>query len=193
MASLTRRSKSRSRSRSKSRNRSPRTPTSPRKPARTGKVLVMCQRKGGHASGVDIRTHLIPALEGYIQHFMKMPHTIEYMVDLKTPGNTANYNMKLNADDDKTNQFIKDHSEYYDLIVLQTCPCKFIDFESIYQLMKKGGYMIITAFSYTGKMNPVIGVLGMQHKHREQTTLEFIETLFTNESNDDRSYIFKKK
>ena len=40
--------------------------------------------------------------------------------------------------------------------------------------MKKGGYMIITAFSYTGKMNPVIGVLGMQHKHREQTTLEII-------------------
>jgi hypothetical protein len=186
MASLKSRSRSKSRTKSRSRSRSPRSPRSKR-------VLVLCQRKGGVTSGIDIREHLIPALEGYIQHFIQLPHTIEYMVDIKKPGNTANYNMQLNAEEPKTEQFIKDHSEYYDLVVLQTCPCKFIDFESIYQIMKKGAYMMITAFGYTGKMNPVTGALGMEHKYRKQTTLEFIETMFSKESNDERSYLFKKR
>ena len=161
-------------------------------------VLVMCQRKTGNTHGVDIEVSLIPALEGFIDTFISQPRTIEYMVDIKKAGNTANHDMRLNKNTDniyskQTNDFISTHTEYYDLVVLQTCPGKFIDFKSIYEIMKKDAYMIITAFHADGKMTSVKGMLDMKHARRQQTTFEFIETMFSNESKDHGLYIFKKR
>jgi hypothetical protein len=120
---------------------------------KTSRVLVLCQRTHGPAEGFNVEETIIPTLEDIIKnHLHKMTGSdktiIEYMssFDSSEPRNKATFNIKF-KDSEKNpevKEFVDNHLNFYDLIVLQTCPFKFIDLTLINSILKQNGHVICT-------------------------------------------------
>ena len=131
----------------------------------SSKVLVLCQRTQGlNDKGMDVQETVIPKLETIIKTFLqKMTGSdranIEYMTDFDTskPENKADYNMKLKdpQNNPEVKHFLDTHSHFYDLIVMQTCPVKYMDLELVTSILTKEGYVMCTVVEY-GKMPPLL-------------------------------------
>jgi len=120
-------------------------------------VLVLCQRKES-LNDKSIKESVIPKLEYIIEDFLKITDAesvdIKYMVDLEKPDNDkSDFNMILDKSDSNANEFIKNHKDFYDLIVLQTCPDYIMDLEFIYYILKTKGHILITKVGYNGEIN----------------------------------------
>jgi alkylated DNA repair dioxygenase AlkB len=119
-------------------------------------VLVLCQRKEGFTNEINIQDQLIPKLEQIIKNFLIEKTDddnadIKYMTELDSnPNNKADYNIKLLDFNSEAIKFCDQHSEFYDLIVLQTCPFQYMDYNLIKNILKKGGYVIFVAVQATG-------------------------------------------
>jgi len=120
-------------------------------------VLVLCQRKES-LNDKSIKESVIPKLEYIIEDFLKISDTenvdIKYMVNLENPDNDkSDFNMILDKSDSNANEFIKNHKDFYDLIVLQTCPDYIMDLGFIYYILKTKGHILITKVDYNGEIN----------------------------------------
>ena len=120
-------------------------------------VLVLCQRKES-LDDKSIKESVIPKLEYIIEDFLKISDTesvdIKYMVDLENPDtDKSDFNMILDKSDSKATEFIKNHKDFYDLIVLQTCPEYIMDLEFIYYILKNKGHILITKVDYNGEIS----------------------------------------
>jgi hypothetical protein len=134
----------------------------------SSKVLVLCQSTQGlDDKGNNVEETVIPILETITKTFLKKMigsdrANIEYMTyfDASKPENKADYNMKLKDPENnpELKRFLDTHSHFYDLIVMQTCPVKFMDFELVASILKKEGYVICTIVE-NGKMSPLLGSL----------------------------------
>jgi hypothetical protein len=120
-------------------------------------VLVLCQRKES-LDDKHVKESVIPKLEYIIEDFLKITHAesvdIKYMVDLENPDNDkSDFNMILDKSDSNSHEFIKNHKDFYDLIVLQTCPDYMMELEFIYYILKLKGHILITKVDYNGEIN----------------------------------------
>jgi len=82
--------------------------------------------------------------------FESRPVYIEYLSNNKTNGFDVDYFFTLDSehiDTIEVNQFIQYHKSYYDLIILNTCPCGLMDYYIIHTIIKPDGYLSITTFT----------------------------------------------
>jgi hypothetical protein len=137
-----------------------------RKASHKKSVLVLCQRKEGVGTDYRVLVHekLIPTLEALIKTFLRKmmgndDTTIEYMAPLNTFSahseqfDKVDFDMSLKTKDPSTEQFCKEHLEFYDLIVMQTCPWVDMDLQLVGSILKKGGYVLCTAVQHDGMID----------------------------------------
>jgi hypothetical protein len=153
-------------------------------------VLVLCQRKES-LNDKSIKESVIPKLEYIIEDFLKISDTenidIKYMVNLENPDNDkSDFNMILDKSDSNANEFIKNHKDFYDLIVLQTCPDTIMDLEFINYILKNKGYILITKVDYNGDISM------LETSEYNSTIKKYTDFGFTNIP-DDNFIIFKKE
>lgn len=125
------------------------------------KVLVLCQRKTGDPHNSKdyqtVKEDIVPKInilvDALLQH---KPHTIEYLSSLEGDHKEGTVDIKgfLQADStltfenktQSTRDFVDENEGTYALILLNTCPFMFMDFDLIYQLLAADGLMVFTAF-----------------------------------------------
>ena len=125
----------------------------------TKAVLVLCQRKAGtNDMGLDIETVVVPKIEAFVTTCLGGNTHIEYLTDCgdvegraEVEGRAicaADYNFTLNADptNNAAAEFVATHKKYYSLVILNTCPFAYMDFNLIHSLLKTGGFMAFTKF-----------------------------------------------
>ena len=108
-------------------------------------VLVMCQRRLG-AESQPLHQLVIPNLEGYIQSIYPDPD-IKYLTDI-TNGpykGSADYDIELKIKHENAREFAKSHFKYFDLIILNTCGFKYMEYGIISYILKNAGRIIFTA------------------------------------------------
>lgn len=118
----------------------------------TKNVLVLCQRKIGlDYSNVNVAVSVIPKINEYVTSLLGSDTKIEYLTDCS--GFTCeedSVDYKFNLDSDPTNseavEFISTHKEYYSLIILNTCPFPFMDYNAIYELLEPRGIMVMKRY-----------------------------------------------
>ena len=129
------------------------------------RVLVMCQRKASNlskdvtkvakavsnidtyiASNTPTSKHVKVSIE-YLTYDYNEIHEAyaDYMFELSRE---TRYDSSTVYDDKrvKLNKFIEDHNEYYDIIILNTCPLKWLDYDMIYNLLKPDGILVVKLF-----------------------------------------------
>jgi hypothetical protein len=120
----------------------------------TKHVLVLCQRKTGtgvSATGVlgRVEDMVVPQINDFVKSKLGEDVTIEYLTNAggQVDG-TADYNLLLN--DNPENKaavdFIRNHTGYYSLIILNTCPYISMDYQLIYDLLTPDGMMAFTKY-----------------------------------------------
>uniref|UniRef100_A0A6C0H3M6 Uncharacterized protein n=1 Tax=viral metagenome TaxID=1070528 RepID=A0A6C0H3M6_9ZZZZ len=126
-------------------------------------VLVLCQRSEGFNEKISIKDRLIPTLEKIINTFLKEKigndiADIKYMVDLDPTKkqDKADFNMVLANHSKKGRAFRDQHLDFYDLVVLQTCPFLYMDMKMVNDILKDYGYLICTTVLLNGKSNKII-------------------------------------
>jgi len=127
------------------------------------RALILCQRKTGsnHGSDLDVEISVVPRIDSYIQSlFPGSQVIIEYM----TPGlingrldGTADFNFAL-SNEGQGREFINDHQNYYDLVMLNTCPIPLMDFSIIHEILKATGLLVIVAFNPDPSSDPKLDV-----------------------------------
>lgn len=112
------------------------------------KILVLCQRKSGRCdlSNATVERTIIPNIEKYLSNYL---HTTDYKIDylssLDTPNpdDEVDFNMEI-GDNAEFNNFLKEHNNYYSIIVLNTCPYRFINYDYISQMLCNNGVVILS-------------------------------------------------
>jgi hypothetical protein len=119
-------------------------------------VLVMCQRKTGKCSSdttnnVQDEGRTIDKINTFFSDYFKDKHVnIEYLTDLTVwrdvEHDTADYNFPLIRTNSEAHKFMDSHTNFYDAVMLNTCPLHNIDFLAILTILKEGGRLIIKNF-----------------------------------------------
>jgi len=118
------------------------------------KVLVMCQRKTGKCSRdeddttrVEDEGMTIEKIKTFFSSYFNRKVNIEYLTDLTVwrdlEHDTADYNFPLIRTNSEALDFIQSHTDFYDAVMLNTCPLHNIDFLAILTILKEGGRLII--------------------------------------------------
>lgn len=114
------------------------------------RVLVLCQRRTGMSGKDDSRYRvedvIIPKINKVIHDILGDDTVITYMSDIYEHQGTVDINCLLDGRTDCSKQFISENINSFDLIIFQTCPCAWMDYNIIYSLLKNNGMLGITAF-----------------------------------------------
>jgi hypothetical protein len=129
----------------------------------TKEVLVLCQRKEGFGDKrnlkYNVRETVVPKLSRIIETFLQeisgsSTSNIKYMVPCVSsdPHDKADFNMalKTRGQTNEMKDFLDNHLNFYDLIVMQTCPVPYMDYKLIADIVKKDGYVICTVIQDDG-------------------------------------------
>ena len=137
-------------------------------------VLVLCQRKEGlYGDKSDlkknVRETVVPELTKIIETFLKditgsSISNIKYMRPydpIINPHDKADFNMELTTkrQTKEMKDFLDNHLNFYDLIVLQTCPVPWMDYKAIAHILKKDGYVVCTAIQDRGFHSEISGIM----------------------------------
>jgi hypothetical protein len=115
-------------------------------------VLVMCQRKTGKCSSdtsnnIEDEGMTIDKIKTFCSdYFNGKKVNIEYLTDLtvwRDLKDTSDYNFPLIRTNSEALDFIQSHTDFYDAVMLNTCPLHNIDFLAILTILKEGGCLII--------------------------------------------------
>lgn len=118
----------------------------------TKEVLVLCQRKSGKSSSAayegDVKDIVVPKINKLVQEHLGSDVNIEYLTKISAIDGETDYNFNLDTypDNNQAKEFIANHRGFYSLIILNTCPFKYIDFKLIHNLLEPNGIMIFTIF-----------------------------------------------
>ena len=115
----------------------------------TNRVLVLCQRKSGIHGVRDVSDTVVPMINEYVESHFGDDSVIEYLSDVPPiDDDGVDYRFSLNrrAGNHAAATFIEDHTQYYSLIILNTCPIMLMDFTIIHQLLASNGLMYISGF-----------------------------------------------
>ena len=163
------------------------------------KVLVLCQRKKSN-NDKKVEDEVVPKINSIVERLLKTKkYTIEYLssgdyegeIDIK---GWLEYNEKLtlkneNNDEITTEDFIENNKKSYNLIILNTCPFKFMNYTIINELLSDDGLLVYSIFPLdlvTMKKNhPLIKSIVDNESANELFILDKIR--------DDSVFIYKKK
>ena len=120
------------------------------------KVLVLCQRKKSN-NDKKVEDEVVPKINSIVERLLKTKkYTIEYLssgdyegeIDIK---GWLEYNEKLtlkneNNDEITTEDFIENNKKSYNLIILNTCPFKFMNYTIINELLSDDGLLVYSIF-----------------------------------------------
>jgi hypothetical protein len=130
-------------------------------------VLVMCQRKTGKCSRdeddttrVEDEGRTIDKIKRFLSdYFNGRDVTIEYLSDLSLSddleNDTTDYNFPLIRTNSEALEFMDSHTNFYDAVLLNTCPLFNIDFLAILTILKEGGRLIIKNYGCVDNGSPV--------------------------------------
>jgi hypothetical protein len=157
------------------------------------RVLVLCQRRTGMSGKDDSRYRvediIIPKINKVIRDILGEDTVITYMSDIYEHQGTVDINCLLDGRTDCSKQFISENINSFDLIIFQTCPCAWMDYNIIHSLLKTNGILGITAFP-----SEIIDVLSQEMLNK--TVIEHIPvSLFVRQesSNTDILTYIKKQ
>jgi len=166
------------------------------------KVLVLCQRKKGiiHYNDKKVEEEVVPEINSIVERLIKTQnYTIEYLSSGDHEGELdiegwLEYNEKLtlkNENDYKitTEDFIKKNKKSYNLIILHTCPFKFMNYTIINELLSDDGLLVYSIFPLNlvtmEKDHPLIKSIVDNKRANRLFILDNIS--------DDNVFIYKKK
>ena len=124
------------------------------------KVLVFCQRKKSLDVDAEKVEYVVREIENFIsKKYYPLNITFEYLTEgIYGKPSLFDADHKLlfdvfNKDENiKQNsiKFMKDHKEYYDMILLQTCPLLLVEKQLpyLFETLKIGGKILFTSFTY---------------------------------------------
>lgn len=129
-------------------------------------VLVMCQRKTGKCSRDEDDTRVedegrtIDKIQTFLSdYFNGKKVNIEYLSDLSLSddleNDTVDYNFPLIRTNRQAHEFMESHTNFYDAVLLNTCPLLNIDFLAILTILKEGGRLIIKNYGCIDNGSPV--------------------------------------
>jgi hypothetical protein len=113
------------------------------------KVLVLCQRKKGRCNDSSSRLvehNTVPTIKKYLNDFLHSEdYTIDYLSDLDSdePPDGVDFNIKI-GDNEEFIGFLRHHTKYYSVIILNTCPFAFMQFGYIRDLLVDSGVVILS-------------------------------------------------
>ena len=128
----------------------------------TKRILVLCQRKSSLIpQDEQIVAKVVNNLETYIKTLFGEDATIEYLThhagEIHT--NYADHMFPLSRSEtlfgvgeihknnmEKLNTFLETNNKKYDVIILNTCPLLWLDFNMIHELLKSGGILVVKEF-----------------------------------------------
>lgn len=115
----------------------------------TKNILVLCQRKTGRDSlnKYNVEDEVVPKITELIQTLLGHDTRIIYMtkLDKKNPG-TVDIDCYLGDESECSKKFIGEHNNFFDLIILQTCPFIFFNYDIVINLLKPKGMLALTSF-----------------------------------------------
>ena len=107
------------------------------------KVLVLCQRKTGKCttpSEFNVEDKIVPQINSFVSIlFPKDTVVIEYLTDgiAGAKNCDADYCIELAGSDGE--DFLKRHPQYYDVVILNTCPLPLMIFSMIHKILNNNG------------------------------------------------------
>ena len=128
-------------------------------------ILVICQRKGGLSSNIglhkNVKNTVVPIIESLATEMLSSgSHVTHYLSDLsglshlqtKNFTNEVDFDLILDHDinNEKGKKFIDSHQQYYDLVVLNTCPFRLILYDILFGLLKHDGLVVFSAINNNG-------------------------------------------
>ena len=113
----------------------------------TRNVLVLCQRKTGTLpSNKKVEDLIVPKIQDVVNTYIGPGATIEYLSEMTDRDGTVDYKLHLSSENPDAAVFIAEHTKFYSLIILNTCPLMRLDFGLISSLLRQDGLMYISAF-----------------------------------------------
>jgi len=113
------------------------------------KILVLCQRKTGKSAKdeYNVEDVVVPQITELIQTLLGSDTKTIYMTDIEKdrPGE-IDIDCKLDGITQCSKEFISEHNNSFDLIILQTCPLIVLNLDIIINLLKPRGMLGITNF-----------------------------------------------
>jgi hypothetical protein len=166
------------------------------------KVLVLCQRKKGiiHYNDKKVEDEVVPEINSIVEKLIKTKkYTIEYLSSGDYEGEIdiegwLEYNeiltLKNENDDEITAEdFIEKNKKSYNLIILNTCPFKFMNYTIINELLSDDGLLVYSIFPLDlvtmEKDHPLIKSIVRNKRANRLFILDKIR--------DDSVFIYKKK
>lgn len=162
------------------------------------KILVLCQRKKGRCedNGIvkTVQSTIIPNIKQYLTDYL---HTTDYKIDYlsdlinddKQYDDEVDFNLKIEdpRESELSDRFLKGHAMYYSVIVLNTCPYRFVNFLYIRHLMSDNGVVILSNVNCRDVYSPKLFIIPPTHRAISQSNiLDFFEY-------ENGFYISKKK
>ena len=134
------------------------------KPRTHKRVLIMCQRKVSNLPHDKSVAKAVLDIDTYIKTHFGEDATIEYLTHYasETHTNYADHMFPLSRSEtlfgvgeihennmEKLNTFLETNNKKYDVIILNTCPLLWLDFNMIHELLKSGGILVVKEFRET--------------------------------------------
>ena len=137
----------------------------------------MCQRKVSNLpQDVNSVAKAVSDIDTYIKTHFGEDVTIEYLTyknnDEESHEAYADHMFELSQHNVYGLNFMTHHIEYYDIIILNTCPIKYLDFDMIYKILREDGILIVKLF----------GNKQSSPKHLPQKLLDEFTSIITSES-----------
>jgi hypothetical protein len=161
------------------------------------RVLVLCQRKQGMDSigKSDVKDTVIPKINEYVKKVLGPNTRIEYLTDDKSDP-TVDFNFTLEKGEREADEFISNHRGMYSLIILNTCPFLYMDFELIHSLLHPGGIMVFKVFP-NNNINKDYFTKWSSGLPEINRNIESLHQYFTNilhpEFDHDNYHVYQKK
>jgi hypothetical protein len=145
----------------------------------TKKVLILCQRKSGpiyvgqNSKGEEkydtTEAHIVPKINKLVQELITTDYDIDYLSTLEGEHSEGEVDIQgflslgenqkgiltlKNKGNEKisTRDFIQQNKGSYALIILNTCPFVYMDYNIIYDLLAADGLMAFTAYPREAKI-----------------------------------------
>ena len=149
------------------------------------KILILCQRKTGKCNGpynLRVENTTVMEINRFVSTIFPGTVTIEYLTD-GIPGidGTADHYILLSGIEGDT--FVSNHLQYYDAVILNTCPLPAMDYSMIHKILNDNGLMILKAYNCEKEIvvRPEVLEQLMWKKNEQESVLENINKYFTAE------------
>ena len=128
------------------------------------KILVMCQRKEGlcdESNGDLVQNLLVPKIKKYIEEYLNIDnYTLEYLAYLadteKQDGDEVDFDINVEKIDnndvetEKLNTFLENHKKTYSVIIQNTCPHMFVEFQYVSEMLADSGILVLSRVNCGG-------------------------------------------